>query len=324
MRRREAIALLGSATVALPFAVRAQQQSVPVIAMLITGSSEGFSSRLHAFNDGLAERGFVVGRDVKIEYRFANDKYDQLPEFARELVSARPAGIVTNYPATISAKAATTTIPILFVTGGDPVKLGLVQSLNQPGGNITGISNFNSDLGSKRLELLSELVPRGTVFAILANPRNPNAIVGAKSLQSSADTMGLKAELLNASTEEELGKAFGRIRKQSEALVIVTDAFFINKSTLLGSLCAQYSVPGIFEYRDFAAAGGLVSYGTRSATGFRILGQYAGRILKGEKPGNLPVQQSTTVELIINLKAAKVLGITVPLPLLGRADEVIE
>jgi ABC-type uncharacterized transport system substrate-binding protein len=325
MRRREFISLVSGAAVTWPLAVRAQQQSVPVIGVLSTGSSDGFANRLHAFDQALREKGYIEGRNVKIEYRFADDRYARLPALAADLVSLRPAVIVTNYPATISVKAATTTIPILFVTGGDPVKLGLVQSLNRPAGNVTGVSNLNADLGPKRLELVRELVPKASRIAILTNPNNPNAVARLKELQASADTLGLEAQLFHGSTEQELGDAFAMIRKlELHALVIGTDAFFINKAAHLGALSVRYSVPTIFEYREFAAAGGLLSYGTNSGSLFHILGLYAGRILNGEKPADLPVQQATNVELIINMKTAKALGLTVPLSLLGRADEVIE
>ena len=325
MKRRAFITLLGGTAAAWPLALRAQQQSLPVIGVLSTGSSDGFANRLRAFNQALREKGFIEGHNVKIEYRFADDQYARLPALAAELVSLHPAVVVTNYPATISVKAATTTIPILFVTGGDPVKLGLVQSLNRPSGNVTGVSNLNSDLGPKRLELVRELVPKASKIAILTNPNNPNAVARLKELQASAETLGLKAQLFHGSTEQELDDTFAMISKlQLHALVIGTDAFFINKAAHLGALSVRYSIPTIFEYRDFAAAGGLLSYGTNSASLFHILGLYAARILNGEKPADLPVQQPTNVELIINLKTAKALGITVPLSLLGRADEVIE
>ena len=298
---------------------------MPVVGFLHSVSHDLYADQVRAFRQGLSETGYAEGRNVAIEYRWANDKYDQLPALAADLVGRRVALIVANGPAALPAKAASTTIPIVFITGVDPVAVGLVASLARPGGNLTGVTTLNVELGSKRFELLREVVPTATAIAALINPTNPNAETVSKDMQMAARRMGLELHLLQASTERDLAAAFATLGQlRAGALVIVTDPFFIGRSEQLAALTVQYAVPAIFQFRSFAAAGGLISYGASSPELYRQIGVYAGRILNGEKPANLPVQQTTKVELIINLKTAKSLGLTVPLPFLALADEVIE
>ena len=266
-------------------------------------------------------------KTVAIEYRWTEGRYDRLPELAADLVRRRVAVIVASggLPSPLAAKAATTTIPVVFAIGVDPVEVGLVASLNRPGGNLTGVTNLNTELVPKRLELLHVLLPSATVVAALVNPSNPNAEVQSRDLQAAARTLGLQMHVLHASTERDFDTAFtDLIRLRAGALVIGTDGFFPSRSEQLAALSARRAVPAIFQYPEFTAAGGLMSYGGSDTDMFRLAGGYAGRILKGEKPAELPVQQSSKVELIVNLKTAKALGLTVPLSLLGRADEVIE
>jgi putative ABC transport system substrate-binding protein len=324
MKRREFITLIGGAA-AWPLAARAQQPTMPVIGFLSTESPDPWADQTRAFLQGLSEAGYVEGRNVLIEYRWAEGRYDRLPELTGDLVRRQVAVIVANGPAALTAKAATSTIPVVFLTGVDPIDGGLVDSLSRPGGNLTGVTLLNVEIVPKRLELLHELVPRATTMALLINPTNPNAETIAKDLQVAARTRGLQLHVLHASSVGDFDAVFASLAQlQAAALVIGTDPFFISQSEHLASLTARHAVPAIFQFREFAAASGLISYGGNNKDQYRQVGIYTGRILKGEKPADLPVMQSTKVELIINLKSAKTLGVTVPLSLLGRADEVIE
>jgi len=331
MRRRELITLLGGAAAApsllWPLTARAQQPAMPVIGFLSSGSQQFDVWRLAAFRQGLNETGYVEGRNVASEFRWANDQYDRLPALAAELVRRQVAVIVAvgGPAAALAAKAASTTVPIVFAMAGDPVKLGLVASVNRPGGNVTGTSTVFSSVVAKQFEVLHEVAPKATVIGCLVNPINPNAETGTREAQEAARILGLKLHVVNASTDREIDMAFATLdQERVGALVVVTDPLFNSRPDQLAALAAHHAVPAIYPYREFAAAGGLMSYGSNLTEPWRVAGAYAGRILKGEKPADLPVQQSTKVTLAINLKTAKSLGLTVPLTLLGRADEVIE
>jgi putative ABC transport system substrate-binding protein len=326
MRRREFLGVLGGgAGASWPLVAWAQQAVLPLIGFLHSGSSNLYARLVHAFQDGLNEAGYIEGRNIAIEYRWADGKYDRLPILAADLVLRQVAVIVANSPAIPAAKAATTTIPIIFQTGSDPVASGLVASLSRPGGNLTGVSTMNVELTPKRLELLREFVPTAIALALLVNPTNPNADIQSRDLKAAAVALGLQLHVLYASSERDFDTVFTTLAQlRVGGLVIAPDAFFISRSEQLAELTVRHALPAIFSYREFAAAGGLLSYGGSSTDQFRQAGIYAGRILKGERPADLPVQQVTKIELIINLKIAKVLGLTVPLSLLGRADEVIE
>ena len=326
MRRREFIAGLGGAA-AWPLAASAQQPAMPVIGFLNGGSPDGYyASMVAAFRRGLKETGYVEGQNVAIEFRWAEGQYDRVPAMAAELVRRQVTVIVANTPGNLAAKAATTTIPIVFTTANDPVQIGLVASLSRPGGNVTGATQFGVELVAKQLELAHEIVPTATVIAALVNPNNPYAETLSRDLQVAARILGVQLHVLRASAERDFDAAFATlVQLRAGALVIGADQFLASHSEQLAGLTLRHAVPAVsFEDRPFVAAGGLMSYGGSTPEGYRIAGVYAGRILKGDKPSDLPVQQVTKVELIINLKTARALGLTVPLTLLGRADEVIE
>jgi putative ABC transport system substrate-binding protein len=323
MRRREVIAILGGGIVGWSLAAGAQQKTMPIVGFLTT-TSLGPKSTIQR---GLSETGYVEGQNYAAEYRAADGHYDRLPALANDLVSRKVDLIVTinGTPSALAAKSATSAIPIVFIGVGDPVGIGLVASLARPGGNVTGITNIVTELMPKLFELLFEVVPQVGVIALLVNPNNTNAERVIRYVQETARAKGVKLAVLKASTEGEIDAAFASLdQSQAGALVIDPDAFFISRQDQLVALASRHAVPAIYAYRPFVAAGGLISYGIDSATINRAAGIYAGRILKGEKPADLPVQQPTKFELVINLKTAKTLGLTVPQSLLARADEVIE
>jgi putative tryptophan/tyrosine transport system substrate-binding protein len=327
MKRREFITLLGGATVAWPLAVRAQQTGMPVIGFLGSDSPDLYADRLRALRRGLKETGYIEGQNLTIEYRWAEGRNDRLPALATDLIR-RPVAVIaaSTTPSALALKAATTTIPIVFFVAGDPIALGLVASLNHPGGNLTGTTTLTLEVGQKWLQLLHEMVPTATTFALLVNPTSPNlAEAQSLDLQKAARALGLQVHLLQASTDQDFDTVFATLAKlRAGGLVISSDSFFFTRSEQLAALAAQHAVPAIFGFREFAAAGGLMSYGASVTDQHRTLGVYIGRILKGEKPSDLPVQQATKVELIINLKTARALGLEIPPTLLARADEVIE
>jgi putative ABC transport system substrate-binding protein len=324
MRRREFITLLGGAAAAWPLAVHAQQP-MPVIGFLNGGSPDGYAPMVAGFRQGLKETSYVEGQNVAIEFRWAEGQYDRVPAMAAELVRRQVTVIVANTPGNLAAKAATTTIPIVFTVGNDPVQIGLVASLTRPGGNVTGATQLGVELVSKQLEFAHELVPTATVIAVLLNPINPNAETLLRDVQAAARIIGVQFHVLHASAERDFDTVFATlVQLGASALVIGNDPFFASRSEQLAALTLRHAVPAIFQDRPFVAAGGLMSYGGSTPDMYRIAGVYAGRILKGEKPADLPVQQATKVELFINLKTAKALGLTVPPTLLVRADEVIE
>jgi putative ABC transport system substrate-binding protein len=326
MRRREFITLIGGAA-AWPLAAHSQQPAMPVIGFVNAASPQSWARPLSAFLKGLGEAGFVDGQNVAIEYRWAEGRIERLPEMVADLVHRRVAVIAaTTTAAALAAKAATATIPIVFETGGDPIQLGLVSSLSRPGGNLTGVTQLTVGLVSKALELLHELFPKTRIMALLVNPADAAiAETETRETLSAARTLGLELHVLNASTEQEFDAVLANVPQlRAGGLVIGTSALFTSHSSQLAALAAHHAVPAVYKGHEFAAAGGLMSYGSDITDSYRLAGVYTGRILKGDKPADLPVQQATKVELIINLKTAKALGIDVPNTLVGRADEVIE
>jgi putative ABC transport system substrate-binding protein len=327
MRRRELIVLLGGATAAWPFAARAQQPAMPVIGFLSSVSPAPWAHLVAAFRQGLAETGYVEGRNVAIEFRWAQGQYDRLPALAADLVHRQVAVLVATggTMTTLAAKAATTKIPIVFTIGGDPVQLGIVASLARPGGNITGVNIFTSEMGAKRLGLLHQMVPTAALIAVLMNPKNPNAEALSKEIPEAARAVGQQIHTLTASTERDLDAAFKTASQLGAgALLVAADPFFNSRRDYIVALAARHAIPAMYEQREFALAGGLMSYGTNLPHGYRQTGLYTGRVLKGEKPADLPVVQSTEFEFVINLNAAKALGLEVPPGLSASADEVIE
>jgi putative tryptophan/tyrosine transport system substrate-binding protein len=327
MRRREFITLLGGAAAAWPLAASAQQPAMPVIGFLGSPSPDGYRQEMVAFKQGLAEAGYVEGRNVAIEFRWAQDQYDRLPMLAADLVQRRVAVIVAvgavNSP--LAAKAATATLPIVFQTGSDPVEIGLVASLNRPGGNVTGMTAISRELLAKRLEALREIVPNVTAIGLLANPNNPNTEPSVRELQALARAGGWVLNVVAASTDSDLDAAFTTlVQRKAGAFLNATDGLFQNQRDHIVALAARHAMPGIYQDREAVAAGGLMSYGASRTDSYRRLGGYVGRILKGAKPADLPVMQPTKFEFALNLKTATALGLDVPTSILLRADEVIE
>jgi putative ABC transport system substrate-binding protein len=326
VKRREFITLLGGAAATWPLAARAQQPAIPVIGFLHAASLETEVRGLAEFRKGLSEIGYVEGQNVMIVYRSAEGQADRLPALAADMVQRRVAVVVTvANNAAVAAKATTTTIPIVFTVGGDPIKMGLVDSLNRPGGNITGVSFLSSDIIAKMLEALHELMPKAARIAALVNPTNQNAAADTKEAEAAARTLRLELQVLNASNGREIDAAFALlVERRAAALLIEGDPFFIGRMKQLVVLTARHAIPAIYQGRDFPDAGGLISYGANRSDALRLAGGYTGRILKGERPVDLPVQLATKLELVVNLNTAKALGLEIPPTLLARADEVIE
>ena len=327
MKRRQFITLLGGAAAAWPLAARAQRGALPVIGYLSSSSAAGSQPQLTALRNGLKEAGFAEGGNLRVEYRWAENRYDRLPALAADLVQRRVAAIVAsgavNSP--LAAKAATRTIPIVFVTGSDPVDIGLVASLGRPGGNLTGVTLISRELFAKRLELLHDLIPNIRVIGLLVNPSNPNAKSEIAELQPLATAGGWRLLVVAAGTEADIDTAFATLAQQkADAFTIGTDAFFTNRRSQITALATRYAVPGIYSARENVDAGGLMSYGSSVSEAWRQVSLYVARILKGDKPGDLPVMRPTKFELVINLTAAKVIGLKIPETFLARADEVIE
>ena len=326
MHRRHFITAVFGSTILWPFTGWAQRPKKPVIGLLGSTSADAYASRITSIRQGLGETGFLEGQNVTIEYRWADGQYDRLPAMAADLVRSKVDVILAiTTPAAVAAKATTTTVPVVFEVGADPVNLGLVASLSQPGGNFTGVSLLNVELGAKRLELLHELVPTTKIFGLLINPTSANAVTLSKDVQAAAEKLGIQLHVQHATTEADFEPVFASLRELGvRALVIGTDPLFNAGSERLAALALRYVMPSIYQYRAFAAAGGLLSYGGSSTEPFRQVGIYAGRILKGEKPRELAIQQSTKVELIVNLTTARTLGVRLPTSLIARADEVVD
>jgi putative ABC transport system substrate-binding protein len=328
MRRRDFFKVITGSAVAWPLAAHAQPAAMPVVGYLDVGSPDGAAPIVAAFQRGLAAAGRVVGGNLAIKYRWADGHTDRLPELAADLVQQKVTVIATpgSTAAALAAKATTVTIPIIFAIGADPVAAGLVPTLNRPGGNVTGVATLNAEVGPKRLELLHQVIPAASIVALLINPTNP--VISeplSKDAQAAAHTLGIRLHVLKASSDGEIEAAFQALHGlQVDGLVIGSDQFFNSRSGQLATLALQYSLPAVYQYRVFTAAGGLISYGASLTDAFQLAGVYTGRVLNGEKPADLPVQQSTKVELSINLKTAKALGLTIPPSLLVAADEVIE
>ena len=326
MRRRDFITLLGGAAVSWPLAAHAQQPAMPTIGFLNGASPEGYAPYATAFRQGLKETGYVDGQNMTIEYRWAEGRYEQLPTQAANLVRRQVSVIAaTSTPAILVAKAATSTIPIVFTTGADPVKLGFVASLNRPGGNVTGVSFFTADLVSKQAGLLHELIPAATHVGLLVNPNYPATDAMTRDTMAAASAIGFQIEIMQASDSRQIEAVFGGlVRNRADALLVGSDTFFVSRRLQIATLAARHAIPAIYPIRDFAEAGGLMSYGTSQTEAYRQAGIYTGKILKGAKPADLPVMQSTKFEFVINLPTARAIGLEVPPTLLARADEVIE
>jgi putative tryptophan/tyrosine transport system substrate-binding protein len=326
MRRRQFISLIGGAVAGWPLVARAQQSAMPVIGFLNGSSPAGYAHMVAAFREGLRQTGYVEGQNVAIEYRWAEGHLDRLPELSADLVRHQVAVIAaTSTPANLVAKNATSTIPIVFTTGSDPVRIGLVSNLARPSGNVTGVTQLSVEILPKRIELAHELVPAATAIALLFNPTDPITNLEEKAAKAAASALGLQLHILQASTEAELIDAFDSVvRMRAGVFVIATSVLFNGRIEQIAALATRHMLPTIYAYREFVTAGGLISYGPELTDSYRLAGIYTGRILKGEKPSELPVQQATKVELLVNLKAARALNLAMPQALLARADEVIE
>jgi putative ABC transport system substrate-binding protein len=325
MRRRDFITLLGGAAAAMPLAARAQQARMPVIGYLSARTAKSEAALLTAFRQGLGASGFVEGQNVAVEYRFADGRYDQLPAMAADLVRRQVAVIFSAGGTQTAAKAATSTIPIVFSTAGDPVEAGIVASFNRPGGNLTGVSNISADVTPKRLQLMHDLIPAARIIGLLINPSIRIPLPSLNTMQGAAANLGIELPILEASSEPDFEKVFSRLGElRAGALFISADAYFTSRMDQIAGLALRHGMPASYQFREFPAAGGLMSYGGDIAAGYRVAGSYVGRVLKGEKPADLPIQQTTRVELVLNLNTAKALGLEVPTQMLALADDVIE